>query len=351
MADGAGMMKMFDPGRVKERMRANLKNVGVCEESCFHVTESVLQTSLRGIDSHGIGLFPHYHRVVLTGRIARHPTFSLERTGLSTAMLDAQSAFGHHAGWEAMKHAVSIARETGIGAVSVKNSTHFGAASYFAFQAAEQDHLGMAFTNANSAVMAHNATRPMFGTNPICLAAPMLNEGPFCLDMATSAIAKNKMLNHQRTNAPLEPGWCMDADGRPTVDHRAACYLGASGGYKGYGLGMMVDIFCGMLSGCGIGHEVVPMYADLSAKRNVSHFFMSIDIARFQDVTAFKARLKAFADAIRAMPSVDPAVPVMIPGDPEKQAFIRRSAEGIPVDEPKYKEFLAVDPGFAEALR
>jgi len=343
-------MKIFDPGCLKERMYTNLIALGVCEASCFHVTESLLQTSLRGIDSHGIGLFPHYHRVVLSGRITKHPTFPLERTGQSTAILDAQSAFGHHAGWEAMRHAVLMAQETGVGAVSVKNSTHFGAASYFAFQAAARDHLGMAFTNVNNTVMAHNATQPMFGTNPICLVAPMQDEGPFCLDMATSAIAKNKMLNHKRTNTPLEPGWCMDLEGRPTLDPGAACFLGASGGYKGYGLGMMVDIFCGMLSGCGIGPEVVPMYANLSAKRNVSHFFMAIDIARFQDVVAFKARLKALADTVRALPRVDPAVPVMIPGDPEKLAFIQRTAEGIPVDEAKYKEFLAVDPRFAEDL-
>ncbi|MCL2123390.1 MAG: Ldh family oxidoreductase [Desulfovibrionaceae bacterium] len=344
-------MKIFDPERVKKTMRANLEKTGVCAESCFHVTESMVQTSLRGIDSHGIGLFPHYHSVALSGRITKEPAFVVERTGPSTAVLDAQSAFGHHAGWEAMKHAVAIAKETGVGTVSVKNSTHFGAAYYFAFQAAEENHVGMAFTNVNNTVMAYNATRPMFGTNPICLAAPMLGEGPFCLDMATSAIAKNTMINHKRTLTPLEPGWCMDADGRPTLDPQAACYLGPSGGYKGYGLGMMVDIFCGMLSGCGIGPEVVPMFENLNAKRNVSHFFMSIDIARFQDPAAFKARLKALADAIRAMPSVDPGVPVMIPGDPEKQSFARRSAEGIPADEAKYKEFLAVDPGFADALR
>ena len=344
-------MKVFDPERVKECMRANLEKAGVCEASCFHVTESVIQTSLRGIDSHGINLFPHYHRVALSGRITRNPTFIVERTGPSTAILDAQSSFGHHAGWEAMKHAVSIAGETGVGTVSVRNSTHFGAASYPAFQAAEENHVGMAFTNLNATVMAFNATRPVFGTNPICLVAPMLGEGPFCLDMATSAIAKNKMINHQRTNTPLEPGWCMDSGGLPTLDPQAACYLGPSGGYKGYGLGMMVDIFCGMLSGCGIGREVVPMYEQLHAKRNVSHFFMAIDIARFQDAALFKARLKALADTIRAMPSVDPAVPVMVPGDPEKLSFAKRSAEGIPVDEAKYTEFLAVDPEFARALR
>lgn len=343
-------MKRFDAVPLKQLMHAQMLENGVCADAAFHVAEALTQTSLRGVDSHGINLFPHYSRVAHTGRICKNPTFTVSQQGSCTAVFDAGHGYGHHAGAEAMRLAVSMAKGNGMGAVVVKNSSHFAAAAYYGFMAAEQDHIGLAFTNANDTVMAYGATKPFFGTNPICMVVPMLTEGPFCLDMATAALAVNRLGNYKRTNTPLEPGLAFDKDGRPATDPQAACFVAPCGGYKGFGLGMMVELFCGMLADGPVATELIPIYQRLDAQRSISHFFVSIDIARFIDPLRFKTRLQKMAEDIRALPRSHPDVPVMIPGDPEKAAFQERSASGIPVDEPKYQEFLAVNPVFAEAL-
>lgn len=344
-------MKVFDSAPLKELIHATLEKGGVCKDSCFHVSESVVLTSLRGTDSHGITLFPHYNTVALSGRINKTPKFSYERQSPSIALFDADAAFGHHAGVKAMELAMDMAAETGIGAVSVRNSSHFGAAQYFARLAPPRDMLGLSFTNAPTSVLAYSSTKPFFGTNPICLLAPMLNEEPFCLDMATSSMPSNKLLNHKRTGEPIRPDMVFDENGMTTTDPSKACYLGPYGGYKGFGLGMMVDIFCGMLAGGPLATEMTNMYKELGSSRNLSQFFMAIDIARFQDPLVFKTRLQQFADTIRALPRAEGALPVMIPGDPEKKCLAERLVSGIPVDDPMYEKFLTIDPAFAAAAK
>ncbi len=343
-------MKAFRHEPLKKLIYAALERAGVCEPACFHVSESVIQTSLRGIDSHGINLFPHYHTVVHTGRINKEPRFSHERTGASVALFNADDGFGHHAGAEAMRLAVALARETGIGAVSVRHSSHFGAAAYFGFIAAENDMVGLSFTNAPTAVLAYNSAHPFFGTNPVCVVAPMRDEGPFCLDMATSSMPTNKLVNYKRTNTPLEPGWAFDMQGSMTTDPQAAAYVGPYGGYKGFGLAMMVEVFCGMFAGGPVASELVPILKQLDVKRSLSQFFVALDISRFQDVTAFKARLQDLTNTIRNLPCSREDVPVMIPGDPEKRTLEKRKVDGIPIDDLMYEKFLAIDPAFAEAL-
>jgi ureidoglycolate dehydrogenase (NAD+) len=245
---------------------------------------------------------------------------------------------------------MEMARESGMGAVSVKHSTHFGAAAYYGFFATEQDQIGLCFTNTNDTVLAYNGTKPFFGTNPICMLAPMLNEGPFCLDMATSYISMHKLRNHKQSGEALEHGWAYDAEGKPTTDPQNASFVGPAGGYKGYGLGMLVEIFCGMLAGGPVANEITLITKNLSQKRNLSQFFMAIDIARFIDTLSFKTRLQQVADAIRALPPLSPEAPVLVPGDPEKITSRERLTSGIPIGDAAYAEFIAIDPAFATAL-
>jgi ureidoglycolate dehydrogenase (NAD+) len=303
------------------------------------------------VDSHGINLFPHYCRAAEAGRINSRPHISISRTGPSTAVMDADHAFGHHAGALAMEEAVTLARQSGMGAVSVRNSTHFGAAAYFGLMAAERDCLGFAFTNADALVKAFGAKEAFFGTNPICFTAPLQNEGPLCLDMATSLSSWNKINNYRRENRSIPSHWAFDAEGNGVTDPHAARSLNPAGEYKGFGLGMMVDILCATLAGGLIGKDIRPMYAlplD-GSKRGISHFFMALDISRFSEPALFRRNLQAMVDRVRLLPRFNSGHAVMVSGDPEKKSFFRRSIEGIPIDGIKYAEFLALSPEFESA--
>jgi len=323
---------------------------GVNPTSARHVAESLIETSLRGVDSHGINLYPYYVSAVEGGRINRNPDIRIVGKRPATATLDGDYGFGHHTGSEAVTLAVELAASSGVGAVGVRNSTHFGAAAYFAQQASRRGYAAFAFTNADALVKAFGATQPFFGTNPVCFSVPVAGEEPFCLDMATSRVSWNKVVTRRRSQEPLQPGWACDEHGHPTVDPDAARMLEPAGEYKGYGLGMMVEILCAMFMSGPLGKDILPMYdSALSERRSISHFFVVLRIEDFTDLGAFGERMASLARRVRSLPTNN-AGGVMIPGDPEKHAFARRSVSGIPVDSTTYDEFLAVSPDFARAL-
>jgi ureidoglycolate dehydrogenase (NAD+) len=338
-------------GRVTEQlMRETLLARGVCTDSAQHVAASLAQTSLRGVDSHGIHLFPHYCRAVDAGRISKNPQFKFAETSPSTAILDADDAFGHHAGIVAVDRAVALAKSAGMGAVPVKNSSHFGAAAYFGLRAAEQGCIGLAFTNADALIKAHGSKEKFTGTNPICFTAPIEGEEPFCLDMSTSFVAWNKVLNRRRTGESIPDSWACDAEGRSVTDPNEARSLQPSGGYKGFGLSLVVDILCALLSRGPISKDLLPMYQQIEVRRKINHFFMALDISRFSSPADFGRRMKDLVERARNLPPLDANVPVMVPGDPEKKTFQARLESGIPIDELKFAEMVAASTRFEQAL-
>ncbi|MCA9408044.1 MAG: Ldh family oxidoreductase, partial [Candidatus Omnitrophica bacterium] len=218
-----------------------LKN-GVDESVAKHVAQGLVQASLRGVDSHGIRLFPHYVRAMKAGRINSKPNFQFDQTSPSTGILDADDTFGHAAGMEAVSKAIELAKSAGSANISVKKSTHFGAAAFYALEIAKHDMIGMSFTHADSLMLSSNGNRPYFGTNPICIAVPCEGEEPFCLDMATTTISFNAVLQHREDKKDVPVGTCADSEGNPTIDSAKASFLQPIGQYKGFGLGMMVEI-------------------------------------------------------------------------------------------------------------
>jgi LDH2 family malate/lactate/ureidoglycolate dehydrogenase len=345
-------MPRLDARALEPLLAARLATRGVAEESARHVAASVIETSLRGVDSHGIHLFPHYCRAAVAGRVNPRPAMTVPRRTAATAVLDADHGFGHHAGSAAIALGAELADASGIGAVAVKDSTHFGAAAYFALQASRRGYLACAFTNADALVRAFGGEQPFFGTNPICLTAPMAGEEPFCLDMATSTVSWNRVLNHRRTDRPLAPGWAADSAGRDTVDPAAAAMLQPLGGYKGFGLGMMVEILCSLLADGPAARELLPMYsAPLEVRRHISHFFLVVRVDAFVDPGRFAERLAGLARQIRAAPAeAGNETRVMVPGDPEKSSFAERTAAGIPIDDDRLAELVALDPAFERAV-
>ena len=320
-------MVSVNPDKIRILMAQVLSDKGVGSDAADHLSTSLWSTSLRGVDSHGLNLFPHYCRAVDSGRINSDPKFNLEQTGVSAGYLEADHGFGHHAGAFAMDAAIAMAKETGVGIVNVRTSTHFGAAAYFGLRAPEKDCLGFAFTSADALVKAFGSTDAFFGTNPICFTAPMANEEPFCLDMATSLVSWNKIMNYRREGQELPDDWAFNKQGQPENNADASASLAPIGLYKGYGLGMMVDILCGVLAGGLISKDLSAMYTSpIEEQRKISHCFMAIDISRFLDPSAFADQMQDMADRIRTLPQSGDE-PVMVAGDPEKKSYIDRTAD------------------------
>ena len=332
MADANVEIINVPSNELQELALKHLQKAGVRKEIAEHPSRGLVWTSLRGIDSHGIRLLPHYLAGVKGGRINPGPAMTFEQTASAIGLVDADHTFGHAAGMKAMGHAIDLAREAGMGAVGVKNSSHCGAMSWFAHEAARKDMIGLAFTHATPRVKSPGSTRPFFGNNPVCLVAPMQGENPFCFDAATTSITFNAVKAAAAAGETLPPGLVADRGGHMTTDPSAAEQLMPIGDYKGFGLSMMVDILCALLTGMPAGNEVSKMFGvSMAKKRELGHFFCAINIASFQEPHTFKARLKQMADNVRAEPALDANKPVMVPGDPEKQAWKTRTQKGIPI--------------------
>jgi ureidoglycolate dehydrogenase (NAD+) len=329
----------IEPTQAKLATRELLISAG-CNKSVAERTSTGLwSTSMKGIDSHGLRHLPHYIKVLETKRINGNPKFNFIETGVSTGKLDADHSFGHAAGVEAMKESIRLAHNSGIGAVSVGNSSHCGALSYFAELACNQDMIGLAFTHATPKVQTFNSKKVFFGTNPICFAAPMLSEGPFCFDSAPTLFTFNKIRLYKDLGIHLPEGVAADGDGNETHDPQKAMQLLPIGQHKGFGLSMIVDILCALLSSMPSGNNVSEMFGkDLSTKRFLGQFFIALKIEHFTDPKEFKERLQESAESIRNLEPASTDKKVMLPGDPEKDSWQKRTIEGIPLPETIIKE-------------
>jgi LDH2 family malate/lactate/ureidoglycolate dehydrogenase len=294
------------------------------------VAETLVWTSLRGTDSHGIARVPVYVERLRSGVINTRPRPSVERRDGAIAMVDGDGGPGQVASVFATDVSIELAREHGVGVATVRRSAHNGAQAFYAMRAAEQGMLAMALTNTEPLVIPYGGAEPALGTNPICLAAPTAG-GIFNLDMATSQVAINRIFNARDEGRPIPEGWGVDADGRATTDPGAVVSAVPLGGYKGYALALMVEVLCGVLAGAGVRHGVGGLYTGPDVEQDVGHFHLAIDPERTVGRERFESVLGALLDELRAIPPAPGFDEVLVPGDPEDRARAVRESSGVPI--------------------
>lgn len=333
-------MSCFSSGKVLFFVRESLLKVGVKRDIAELCASGMVLTSLRGVDTHGIGLLSHYVAGIKGGRINPNPNFKFERTSASTGTFDADHGLGYAVGIVAMRHAISLAKDSGSGFVSVRNSSHCGALAYYGLEACKEDMIGLAFTHATSRMKSPGSSREFFGTNPICFAAPMASEEPYCFDSAPTPLPFHKIMHHRQASLPLPRGSAADQYGNETTDPHRVSQLLPIGDYKGFGWAMTVDVLTGLLSGMPVGRNISKMYDDpLSEKRYLGQFFGAIRIDVFESPEVFKKRLQKLAEDIRGEPKLNEDSENMVPGDPEKKTMKRRLEEGIPISDHDLQKF------------
>lgn len=325
--------------RLRDWAQRSLEALQMPAEDAALLAESLVQTSLWGVDTHGIARLPHYLERMTRGSIKARPQMVFTRTGPGTGQLAGDAGQGIVVAHRANRHAIELAREAGIGAVGVSDSSHCGAIGLYTRVAAEQGLVGLAFTHADSIAAPHGGERPFLGTNPISIAFPRQGAEPVCLDMATTSIPWNRVMNARREGHALPPDVAIDAHGRTTTDANAAVAVtplgGAGYGHKGYALALMVDLLSGPLNGNPWGTQIPSMFGNLDAPRRIGAFFIVIDPRRFGGGALLAATVAQVAAALAA----EPGAPRM-PGDPEHAHEAVRRREGIPIE-----------PGLAEQLR
>jgi ureidoglycolate dehydrogenase (NAD+) len=325
-----GTLTRIPHARLADWAAACLQATGVPVDDARVVADALVLTSLWGIDSHGVLRLTHYLDRLARGSIRSDAPGRIEDSGPCSANMDGEHGLGILHCRRAMAHAIALAQANGVGVVGVRHSSHCGAVGLYAQQAAATGLVGIAFTHASAIVVPHGGQRGYFGTNPLAVAFPRAGQ-PLCLDMATSQIAWNKVVNARVEGKPLAPGLTVDADGRATTDPELARALvplgGSEYGYKGYGLAMMIDLLAGALNGMAFGPRLARMYEELDQPQDLGHLVLALDPQRFAGGATLEASVRAMGeDVVRA------GSDVQLPGDPELRAERERRAAGIPIE-------------------
>ena len=300
---------------------ACLEKLGLLAADARLVAETLVAANLRGVDSHGVVRLPHYATRLRNGTVRARPNITARRTGPSAALVEGDAGMGQLVAARAMNEAIALARESGTGAVVARNSSHCGACAWFVEMAVKQGMIGVALTHTDSIMVPPGMKRIFLGSNPIAFGAPGKRE-PFIVDLSTTHVAWGKILVARQEGRPIPPDWGVDTEGRPTTDANAAVGLAPTGGHKGYALAAMVEILCAQLAGVPFGRHVTKMYGELDKPRNLGHFMLALDPARFTDREGFASSVETFLGEIRAEGA-------LAPGDPERRSAERRRREGI----------------------
>jgi LDH2 family malate/lactate/ureidoglycolate dehydrogenase len=330
---------------------AMVKSTGVPPSDAAIVTEGLVGADLRGMNSHGVLRLPVYIKRLLAGGFSTAGNIEILKDGTATALIDGCNGLGAVVTTKAMDLAIAKARNSGIGAVAIRNSNHNGEGAPYALRAVQQDMIGLATTNGAPMMPVWGGRDPMTGPLPLTFAVPAGEEWPIVYDAALAMSSRGKILYYAGKQLELPDGWLVDADGRPTNDPEWVrkggwiLPIGGDKGYKGWGLILMCELLTGFLSGGAISGEMNDLYADLTQGQHVSHFCMAINIGAFIDVGFFKQRVDGHIRRIKASRGVPGAEPIVLPGEKEFRNEERQRVEGVVLARSVLDELLAAAKG------
>lgn len=283
------------------------------------VTDNLLQADLRGHPSHGISRLKVYCNRIRDGFVATEPAIHVINETSAAFHLDGGHGMGAVVADKAMRMCVKKARTSGIAMCSVRAGTHFGIASYYTMQAAVNDMIGFACSNAPATMAPWGGIVPMLGTNPFSMSVPAGKHRPIVFDSASSIVARGKINLAEIEDRPIPLGWAIDQQGRPTTDATEALKGSVLpfGEHKGYGIALMIDILSGILGGGAYGPHLGPLWNNSETYQNLGFFLLAIDIASFRDIEDFKAQIDQMIDEIKASKSAPDTDEILVPGEIE----------------------------------
>ncbi|MCX7779514.1 MAG: Ldh family oxidoreductase, partial [Negativicutes bacterium] len=252
-------------------MRDALIKANVPAEDAAIVADNLIRADLQGISSHGISRFPVYFRRVSKGLVNPRPDIKVTAVCPAAIAVDGDNGFGAVVMTRALAESIKAAACFGIAVAGVRRSNHFGTAGYYCDLAAEQGYISMLVTNGPPALPPWGGKEAYFGTNPIAFGLPRPERPHIIVDLATSIVARGKIIEAAREGKPIPDTWALDKDGNPTTDARKAMegVILPMAGPKGYALSLAVEHLAGVFTGAGFGRDVAWQYGDSEAEANV----------------------------------------------------------------------------------
>ena len=285
-------------------------------------------TEADGVASHGLAYIPIYAEHVQCGKVDGQAVPKLEVTRPGVITVDAATGFAHSAIDKGFEQLIPLARQQGVAVLSIHNSYNCGVLGYHTNRLAEAGLVGLGFTNAPASIAPSGGYKPVVGTNPFSIAAPGIHGQPAILiDQSASTIAKSEVMKHAREGKPIPVGWALDGDGNPTTDPNVGLKgsMSPSGGYKGVGVALLVEMMAAALSGATLGINASPFSGTAGGPPKTGQFFLAIDPAATSG-DLFSARIADLANAVHEQDGAH------LPGDGRMKKRALAQSQGVAVN-------------------
>jgi len=325
---------VFAAKRLEDFIGAALVALGLPEGDARTCGVRMTEADLRGVDTHGAFRLPHYCRRIRAGGFNLKPAVRAVREKAVTALVDGDNGMGHVVMTFATELAIRKASEAGLAWVGVVNSNHAGPAAVYSTMPLAQDMIGIYMTVANANHMAPwGGVELILGTNPISFAIPAGEEPPIALDMATTVSSYGKIKLAAQKGESIPVGWMVDQKGQPITDPRRSDegFLLPIGGYKGYGLNVVIGMLAGVLNGAAFGRDVVDFNKDLVTPNRGGHMIFAMRVDNFRPVDEFKREMDRVIREIRDSKRMEGADRIWLPGEMEYLKVQERRRHGVPV--------------------
>ncbi|MBS7605485.1 MAG: Ldh family oxidoreductase [Candidatus Bathyarchaeia archaeon] len=332
---------------LKEYVADVLSSLKVPREHAEIVADVLVTADLMGIESHGVQRLRRYTVGIQVGSVNPKTEVNIVKETASTALVDGGSGLGQVIAYNAMKIAIEKAGKTGVSAVGVRNSHHFGIAGYYALQAVKRNMIGIVMTNSEALVSYTHTVGRNMGTNPIAVGFPTKNPPPVLFDAATSVVPIGKIEVYAKEGKKIPPGWALSPEGKIEEDPKEVLARKGSvlplgglgedfGGHKGAGLALVVDVLCGVLTGANYG--IFVKHTTDKERANVGHFMMVIDVDKISSLDFFLEKIEKYKEYIKSLRRISENAEVWIPGEKAWLTMETRKRIGIPVHKNILKE-------------
>jgi len=309
-----------------------MRALGLPLEDAATVAALMVDADMQGSDGHGVIRLAPYAKRILAGGINLNPDIKVIQERTAMALVDGDNGMGHLVMKKATELAIHKARTAGIAWVGSRLSNHAGPASLYARMALQHDMIGLYFAvgNANH-LPPWGGLDMLLSTNPIAAAIPTLNEAPVVLDMATTVAAYGKVKAKAQRGEMMPEGWMIDRQGKPLLDPTKSeeGFLLPIGGYKGYGLSLIVGILAGTLNGAAMGSQVIDFNKDFSTTTNTGQAIAIMDPSAFGDITEFKQNIDTLVRELRGSERLPGVERIWLPGEQSHEKRLSNEAQGI----------------------
>ena len=312
-----------------------LEGLGMLRNDAVDAARILVMGDLFGVHTHGVSRLESYAERMKAGGSLARPRIRIERVAPTLARLDGDRGVGPLVGMRALEEAMAMARELGTGIVFARNSNHFGAIGPYNYLAAQQGFASIIGSNSSTTIAPHGGRDARVGNSPLGFGVPRPGGRPIILDMAVSVVARAKIRDALKAGQPIPDTWATDREGRPTTDPQAALdgFLLPIGGYKGYGLALIVDLFAGLLSGAAYLTHVQTWVDAPATPQDLGHFFFLIDAGKLGSSAWLAERMDDFAQILHSTPPADATKTILLPGEIEMDKLERHRRDGVAIEE------------------